>query len=154
MCTHILCLYILLHTCLYFNRSYLHTHVYTHRRCSRICVHILYVSTAYCIWTVISSFSNLNWWSSPLGLFYHVLLKRDQGDWDWKLRLNDFPNAIGCTCCYTRTYMYNRSYWHTDVYTHCRCTRICVHVFYVYTYYYTCVYIYNQSYLHTYSHTL
>jgi len=25
----------------------------------------------------------------------HVPLKRDQGDWDWRLRLNDTPNAIG-----------------------------------------------------------
>jgi len=55
-------------------------------------------SIAYCIWSVISSFSNLNWWSSSLGLFYHVPLKRDQGDSDWKLRLNDTPNTlVDCT---------------------------------------------------------
>ena len=30
-------------------------------------------------------------------LFYHVPLKRDQGNWDGRLRLNDIPNAIGCT---------------------------------------------------------
>jgi len=53
--------------------------------------------TAHCIWSVISSSSNLNRWSSPLGLFYHVPLKKDQGDWDWRLRFNDIPNAIGCT---------------------------------------------------------
>ena len=34
-------------------------------------------STAYCIWSVISSFSNLNRSFSSLGLFYHVWLKRD-----------------------------------------------------------------------------
>jgi len=27
-------------------------------------------------------------------------MRRDQGDWDWKLRLNDTPNAIGCTIYY------------------------------------------------------
>jgi len=37
-------------------------------------------------------------WSSSLGLFYHVPSKGDQGDWDWRLRVNDTPNAIGCTC--------------------------------------------------------
>jgi len=36
--------------------------------------------TADCIWSVISSFSNLNRRSSSLCLFYHVPLKRDQGD--------------------------------------------------------------------------
>ena len=34
--------------------------------------------------------SNLN----LLGVFCHVSLKRDPGDWDWKLRLNDTPNTI------------------------------------------------------------
>jgi len=53
--------------------------------------------TAYCIWSVIFSFSNLNRWSSSLGLFYHVPLKRDQGDWNWRLRYDDTPNAIGFT---------------------------------------------------------
>jgi len=58
-----------------------------------------YVCTAYCIWSVISAFSNLNRWSNSLGLFYHVPLNRDQGDWDWRLRLNDTPNATGCIIC-------------------------------------------------------
>ena len=62
---------------------------------SRWHMHMLH--TAYCIRSVISSFSNLNRRSGPLGLFYYVPLKRDQGDWDWRLRLNDTPNAIGCT---------------------------------------------------------
>jgi len=53
--------------------------------------------TAYCIWSVISSFSNLIRSSSSLGFFYHVPLKRDQGDWDCRLRLHDTSNAIGCT---------------------------------------------------------
>jgi len=131
------CLYIVLQKCLYFNHSYLRTHVYTHCRCSKICAHIFYVYTAYYVWSVISSFPNLNWRSNSLLLFYHVLLKRDQGDCHWSLRLFDFPNAISCTYSYTRVYVYNHSYLHTHVYTHCRCTRICVHIFYVYTYSYT-----------------
>ena len=52
--------------------------------------------TAYCIWSVISSMSNVNRDSSSLGLFCHGPLKRDQGDWDWTLKLNHTPNAIGC----------------------------------------------------------
>jgi len=35
-------------------------------------------------------------WSGPLGLFNHLPLKRDQGDWDWRSRLNDMPNSRGC----------------------------------------------------------
>jgi len=54
--------------------------------------------TTYCIWSVISSFSNFNRWSRSLGLFYHVPSKRDHEDWDWRLRLNDNPNVIGYTC--------------------------------------------------------
>jgi len=53
--------------------------------------------TIYCIWSISTSFSNLNRWSRYPLLFYHVFLKRDQGDWDWRLRLNDTPNAIGFT---------------------------------------------------------
>jgi len=61
--------------------------------------------TAYCTCNAISSVSNLNWWSSSLGLFCHVPLKRDPWDWDWRLRLNDSPNAIGCMRKETYTYM-------------------------------------------------
>ena len=61
--------------------------------------------TAYCIWSVIFSFSNLNRRSSSLGLFYHIPLKRDQGDEDWRLRFyNDTPNATGCTSYRKRAY--------------------------------------------------
>ena len=35
-------------------------------------------------------------WSSSPGPVDHVPLKRDQGDWEWRLRFNDTPNAIGC----------------------------------------------------------
>jgi len=58
---------------------------------------VVFYSTAHCIGSVISSVSNVNRCSSSLGLFDHVPCKRDQWDWDWRLRLNDTPNAIGCT---------------------------------------------------------
>jgi len=54
------------------------------------------ITTAYCIWSVISSFSNLNRWFSSPGLLYHVVLKSDPGDSAWGLIVNDIPNAIGC----------------------------------------------------------
>jgi len=64
-------------------------------------------ATAYCIWSVISSFSFLNRWSSFLGLFHHVLLKRDQSDWDSGIRSNDTRNAIGCnTFCIGTLYLF------------------------------------------------
>ena len=53
--------------------------------------------TAYCIWIEVSPFLKLNRLSSSFCLFCHVPLKRDQLDWDWRMRLNDTPNAIGCT---------------------------------------------------------
>ena len=43
-------------------------------------------STACCIWSVISSISNLNRLSRSLGLFCHVPLKRNLFDWDGRLR--------------------------------------------------------------------
>jgi len=45
-----------------------------------------YYITAHCIWSIISSFSNLNRCSRSLGLFCHVSLKRDPPDWDWIFR--------------------------------------------------------------------
>jgi len=44
-----------------------------------------------------TSISNLNRWSSSIGLFCHVLLKRDQRDRAWRLRFIDTPNTIVCT---------------------------------------------------------
>ena len=83
-----------------------------------------YWSTAYCIWSVFSWISNLNPIALEVSFlhlnhlechffnlesqsiiyvsrnvsrsFGHVPVKRDQGDWDWRFRLNDTPNAIGC----------------------------------------------------------
>jgi len=53
--------------------------------------------TAYCICSVISSFSNLKRSSSSLGLFCHVPLKRDLCDWAWRLSSNvpQMPIALG-----------------------------------------------------------
>jgi len=58
--------------------------------------HLITFGTAYRVWSVIRSISNVNRWSSSLGHFCHSLSKRDQRDWDWRLRLNDTPNATGC----------------------------------------------------------
>ena len=62
-----------------------------------VCVNQCRWCTAYYMRSVIFPFTNLYRWFSSLGLFYRVPLVRDQGDWDWRLRLNDTPNAIGCT---------------------------------------------------------
>ena len=70
-------------------------------------------ATAYCIWSVISSFSFLNRWSSSLGFCYHVPLNRDQSDWDWGIRLNDTPNAIGCNMIWLNLIQLQRA--QTDV---------------------------------------
>ena len=51
--------------------------------------------TACCIWIEVSPFSKLNRLSSSLRLFCHVAL--DQLERDWRMRLNDTLNAIGCT---------------------------------------------------------
>jgi len=56
-----------------------------------------FISTAWCIWSVIPAISNVNRCSNSLGLLCHVSFKKDQGDWDWRLRLNNTPNAIGCS---------------------------------------------------------
>jgi len=90
-------------------RSYIE---YIHIEYIHICtVYTCGVHTAYCVWSVVSSVSNLNRWSSSLGLFHHVPLKRDQGDWDWRLRLHDTPNAIGYMYrVYTNRVYTNRLY--------------------------------------------
>jgi len=119
-------------------------YVYIHIR--YIYQHVLYglscMSTAYCIGSVIFPFSNLNWWSSSPGLFSHVPLKRDQGDWDWRLRFNDNPNAIGCT---------NMGYY---VYTHvCMCIKMAYYVYTnVYIYIYVYIYVNQYSPYHIYTH--
>jgi len=86
------------HTCIHSRREHTCIHILCSSRREYICIHIYtYTCTAYCIWSGISSISHLNRWSSSLGLFCHVPLKRDRGDYDWRLRLNNTPNAIDCT---------------------------------------------------------
>jgi len=100
--------------------------------CTYICK---YTNTAYCIWSVIFAFSNLNRWSNSLGLLYHVPLKRHQRDGNWRLRLNDTPSAIRCICKYTdictshvhQAHVYVCIY--VSIYTHANiCTRIYVSI--------------------------
>ena len=107
---------------------YIYTYVYVNDIC--ICIHICIckpllnrgkktdITTFYCIWSIISSFSNLNRWPSSLGLFYHVPLKRDQGDWDSRLRIKrhfNFQNAIrGTYCMYSESF---RSEFQTETKT-------------------------------------
>ena len=70
---------------------------------NRVCIYsLLYSLWKWSVMTSISNLnrwstsSNLNRWSSSVGLFCHVLLKRDQRDRAWRLRFIDTPNTIGC----------------------------------------------------------
>jgi len=92
---------------------------------------IIYKCTTYCIciWSVIPSISNRNRSSSFLGLFCHVPLKRDQGDWDWRLRLSDTPNAIVCTSIWMRSHMNEIPYECDPIWMkkwHSKCNRLYV----------------------------
>jgi len=100
------------------------------------------------------SFLHFNRWSSSLGLFSHVLLKRDQGDWDRRLRLNVTPNATGRTCIYTNEYtlykyIYINEYnLYTYIYTNKYTLYTYVHTneHNPYTYIYTNIYTYQRVY--------
>jgi len=93
----------------------------------------IWIGTAYCIWSVISSISDLHRSSSSLDLFCHVLFKRslfchvpfkrDNCDGNWRLRLNGTPNAICCV-----------QIWDICIYAY-----ICV---YIYMYIYLYIYMY------------
>jgi len=82
--------------------------------------------TAYCIWSVISPISKLNQLSSSLGLFCHVPLKRDQLDWDYRMRLNDTTNTIGCTCIHECACKY--LHFIRVCMCVCVCVCVCVHL--------------------------
>ena len=71
--------------------------IYIHIIWRTIYVHLYHIK--YSLWHVGCHFLNLESQSISnfLGLFCHVPLKRDQWDWDWRFRLNDTPNSIGCT---------------------------------------------------------
>ena len=77
-----------------------------------------YRRTAYCIWSVISSVSNLNRWSRSLGLFCHVPVKRDPWDSDWRLRMDDTPNAIVCAHIPVNNHLFP-SLWRRPVFLFC-----------------------------------
>ena len=68
---------------------------------------------------IMSSFSNLNRCSSSQGLFCHVLLKRDQSEWNWTLRWNDTPIAIGCTLILNECWHLNMSMFGIFVWKEC-----------------------------------
>jgi len=59
--------------------------------------------TTCCIWSVISSISNLHQRSSSLGLSCHVPLEGDQWDWDWRPKWRDTLNVIGCASEWRRS---------------------------------------------------
>jgi len=80
--------------------------------------------TAHCIWAVISSISNLHRCSRSLGLFCHVSLKRDQGDWDWRFRWSDTPNAVGCIHIWR-----NRLYIYTSICLIYICNGLYIHLY-------------------------
>jgi len=46
------------------------------------------------------------------------VLKRDQGDWDWRLRFKDSPNAIGCTYVYNSIWVTRHELWLNMPHTH------------------------------------
>ena len=80
-----------------------------HSKCNRL--YVFYVCdtlrvscTAYSIWSVACSVSRLNDDARTMMHFCRSLLpcsleKIDQWDWDWRLRSNDTPNAVGCIFC-------------------------------------------------------
>jgi len=113
------------HSCVTFLRDIHVRHTSWHDVCVCVCVYVCVrdmTSIVDCIWSVISSFSNLNRWSSSPGLFYHVPLKRDQRNWDWRLRLNDTPNAIGCNMlCDNILYCVCQYYQHDSFICDVRC---------------------------------
>jgi len=105
--------------------------------CPKLC------NTAHYIWGVLFPFWNLNRWSGSLGHFCHVVLKRDQWDWDWRLRSNDTPNAIGCTnnecihtliCIHKLTYSQNSRIPEHECHIPPRKGHTVIHIWYTYTY--------------------
>jgi len=96
-------IYTYMYICTYRYR-YIYMYVYIY-----ICIYqyvCIHTCTAYCIWSVLSSVSNLNRWSVSLPLFCHVPSKRRQGKWDCRVKLSDTPNAIGCT--YMHIYLWDK----------------------------------------------
>jgi len=77
------------HICIFFAHVFIFLHV-TDDHYTTIRLHhientwlFVWVTTAYCIWSIISPISTLNRLSSSLRLIRHVPLKRDELDWEW-----------------------------------------------------------------------
>ena len=96
---------------------HLYTYIYVHTHkcmyiyiCAYISIFICWIvhcfTTAYCMWRIISPASSLNQLSCSLRVFCHVLSKRDQLDWDWRIWLNVTPHAIGCNIWLTNSDMW------------------------------------------------
>ena len=86
-------------------------------------------------WSVISLFSNLHRWSNSLGLFCHVPLKRDQGEWDWRLRLSDTPDATDCIRIYVVLSRYQNAPIYMYIYViHCQCIQRYICNLHIYVY--------------------
>ena len=143
--------------------------IYVRVRIEYMCVHIpatdalnatLLNHIKYkCIYSLLhleSHFSNLKSpLSSSLCLFCHVLLKRDQLDWDWRIWLSDTLQVIGCTninvyVFISRQYIHayikinTHKYIYIDIciYTYIH-MYICIHIYiYICIYVYICVYVY------------
>jgi len=147
-------IYIYIHIWIYMNiyeyvfvYIYICTHTHTN---TRLCTY-----TAYCIWNVISSFSNLNRCSIFLGLFCHVPSNRDQRDWDWRLRFErgkmtvQMQQAVYMNSPTKATALHHErvQYFHyTYIYTH---THICIYTYkYMYIYIYVCIYIHICVYIY------
>ena len=65
------------------------------------------VTSADCIRSAIFPISKPNQFFNSLRLFCHIPLKRDQLDSDWRMRLHDTSNAIGCTAL-IRIHLYEK----------------------------------------------
>jgi len=95
-------------------------------------VHFNIYVAAYCIWSVLSLVSNLNPSSRSRSLVCHVMLKRDRWNGDWRLRMNDTPNAISCTC--PQVVLNGRMFrsfvrcWKGNEWCHTRMSRFTTHI--------------------------
>ena len=64
-------------------------------------------------------FSNLNRWPRPLGLFCQGSRERDLRDWEWMLRSDGTPNAIGCATTQNATGSTSSANAMKSTITHC-----------------------------------
>jgi len=160
MCSHFSVLITYIHKFIYLHLptqelDHIHTHIRVHIYVSTYLylynpTPVCWWDTACCIWSVISSISNLHLWSSSLGLFCHIPLKIDQWNWDWRLRWDDTLNALGCT--YTIVYLHISTYIHHCLPTYIRTGDGWISSgllsTYIYLPTYTIVYLHISTYIH------